>query len=335
MRSKRVLVALGVALGVLAIVPVASALEGGGVPFAGGRDIQAATALSTGFTYQGRLTDAGSPANAAYDFRFILYDSETGGGQVGTVIALKDDVQVVNGLFSVDLDFGASAFNGDARWLEIAVRPGSSSGTYTVLSPRQPVSAAPYALYAKAAGTLALPFANAASSPGVTGSSAGLLTITQSGTGIAVSGQRISTDASDFPAVVGTNSGGGAAVQGISSYPAGVGGKFTGATSIEIDGPLKVSGLARTAFSVGVILGPTTTCLADRAMVINQPAANGDANAMLFVTQVYDAPTPGTAKPVAVIYNPAGCAIGAGKWALVADAAFTGSEVYNVLVVKQ
>ncbi|MES4792658.1 MAG: hypothetical protein C4321_06410, partial [Chloroflexota bacterium] len=98
-----------------------------------------ATALTTTFTYQGRLTDAGSPANGTYDLRFILYDAETGGAQVGSIVT-KDDVPVANGLFSVELDFGANAFRGDARWLEIAVRPGSSTGAYTVLSPRQPVS---------------------------------------------------------------------------------------------------------------------------------------------------------------------------------------------------
>jgi len=45
------------------------------------------------------------------------------------------------------LDFGASPFNGQARWIEIGVRKDSNS-TYTVLAPRQAITAAPYALSA-------------------------------------------------------------------------------------------------------------------------------------------------------------------------------------------
>jgi hypothetical protein len=52
---------------------------------------------------------------------------------------------VSNGLFTTNLDFGTSAFQGDARWLQIAVRQ-SGGGSYTTLSPRQALTAAPYAL---------------------------------------------------------------------------------------------------------------------------------------------------------------------------------------------
>jgi len=60
-----------------------------------------------------------------------------------------DDQQVTDGLFTVDLDFGAGAFNGDARYLTIGVRPGSSTGAYTLLTPRVALTAAPYAQFAK------------------------------------------------------------------------------------------------------------------------------------------------------------------------------------------
>lgn len=106
------------------------------------------TALGTAFIYQGQLTDGSSLANGAYDFEFALYDAFSGGAQVGSTV-IRNDVPVSNGIFTVMLDFGASAFTGDARWLEIRVRPGASSGSYTTLSPRQPVTATPYALYAK------------------------------------------------------------------------------------------------------------------------------------------------------------------------------------------
>ena len=49
-------------------------------------------------------------------------------------------------LFHHRLDFGAGAFHGDARWLEVSVQcPGDTAAT---LFPRQELTAAPYALYA-------------------------------------------------------------------------------------------------------------------------------------------------------------------------------------------
>lgn len=98
-------------------------------------------------TYQGELSDAGAPASGIYDFQVRLWSALAGGVQAGSTIAL-DDVAVANGLFSVQLDFGAGVFSVPDRWLEIAVRPGSGSGAdpYTTLAPRQPVTAAPFAL---------------------------------------------------------------------------------------------------------------------------------------------------------------------------------------------
>ena len=96
------------------------------------------------FTYQGRLTDGGGPANGSYDFQFKLYDAASGGAWVGTIP--KDDVTVTDGLFMVELDFGSGVFTGDARYLEIGVRPGASTGAYTTLTPRQALTPAPYAL---------------------------------------------------------------------------------------------------------------------------------------------------------------------------------------------
>ncbi len=102
---------------------------------------------ATTFTYQGRLTDGGQPADGTYDLRFVLYDAEVGGSQIGGTIA-EDDVPVSDGLFTVVLDFGANIFTGASRYLEIGVRPGDSTGTFTVLAPRQAVTPAPYATFA-------------------------------------------------------------------------------------------------------------------------------------------------------------------------------------------
>ena len=106
--------------------------------------VQAET-LGTEFTYQGRLTEDGNPVNQACDFQFGLYDAVTAGSQVGTT-QTKTNVSVGNGLFSVPLDFGANAFTGDARWLDVTVRCPAGSGNYTALTPRQKLTATPYAL---------------------------------------------------------------------------------------------------------------------------------------------------------------------------------------------
>ena len=104
----------------------------------------------TGFTYQGKLIDGGVPANGTYDFQFRLFDALISGNQVGSTIT-QPGVTVTNGLFTVQLDFG-NVFNGTALYLEIGVRPGSSSGSYTTLSPLQPLSPTPYALYTTQSG---------------------------------------------------------------------------------------------------------------------------------------------------------------------------------------
>lgn len=101
------------------------------------------SAQTTAFTYQGSLRDGASPANGNYDFQFWLYDAVTGGTILGSGIG-KPNVAVVNGIFSVTLDFG-SQFSGADRFLEIRVRQ-AGQPTYTFLAPRQPVNSAPYSV---------------------------------------------------------------------------------------------------------------------------------------------------------------------------------------------
>ena len=98
----------------------------------------------TRFTYQGRLGSAGQPAHGAHDFAFRLFDAETSGTQVGTEQAVSS-LDVDQGVFSVQLDFGDAPFNAAPRWLEIRVRA-SGGGAYTTLSPRQRIGAAPFAI---------------------------------------------------------------------------------------------------------------------------------------------------------------------------------------------
>lgn len=103
--------------------------------------------LGAEFTYQGRLLESGSLANGNYELRFRLYDQLAGGNQVGAT-ALLTSVSVTNGLFTVNLDFGAAAFSGAPRWLEMDARRSGSVATPELLSPRQPVNPVPYAMFA-------------------------------------------------------------------------------------------------------------------------------------------------------------------------------------------
>lgn len=99
------------------------------------------------FTYQGTLSQGGQSANGSFEMQFLLYNAESGGGQIGSTAAVNP-VDVASGLFNVSLDFGAGAFDGAARWLEIQVRPMGDSDPFTTLTPRQTIGATPYALYA-------------------------------------------------------------------------------------------------------------------------------------------------------------------------------------------
>ena len=102
--------------------------------------------MGTAFTYQGQLTDDGSPGDGQYDFEFKLCDDPVAACTLASTTA--EDHQVDEGLFTVEIDFGTDVFNGQARWLEMGVRPGASVDPYTTLSPRQELTPSPYALRA-------------------------------------------------------------------------------------------------------------------------------------------------------------------------------------------
>jgi hypothetical protein len=109
--------------------------------------ITPAFAQGTAYTYQGRLNDAGSPANGNYELQFYLRDALTAGSPVGATNTVAP-VMASNGLFTVMLDFGPGMFTGAGRWLEIGVRTNGSVGAYATLSPRQPLTPVPYAITA-------------------------------------------------------------------------------------------------------------------------------------------------------------------------------------------
>lgn len=99
----------------------------------------------TAFTYQGLLKDAGGAVDQTCDFRFGLYDTSSSGSLIGAVVD-STGVSVSDGLFTVGLDFGASAFDGSRRYLEIEARCPAGGGGYTMLSPRQELAPAPHAM---------------------------------------------------------------------------------------------------------------------------------------------------------------------------------------------
>ncbi|MGA2248660.1 MAG: hypothetical protein ABSH48_27205, partial [Verrucomicrobiota bacterium] len=113
-----------------------------------------AAAQGTAFTYQGRLNSGSTPANGAYDLTFSLYNADAGGTQTGNTVT-DTAVGVTNGLFTAPVDFGSGVFTSTPYWLQIGVRP-SGAGTFTELTPRQPLTPTPYAVYAENANAAGL-----------------------------------------------------------------------------------------------------------------------------------------------------------------------------------
>lgn len=109
-------------------------------------DVSTILAQGTAFTYQGRLTASSVPQNGSYDLTFSLYDAALGGNALGTPVSTSA-VSVINGVFTVVLDFGGGVFDGRPLWLEIGVRP-ANIGNFNTLSPRQALTASPYAFFA-------------------------------------------------------------------------------------------------------------------------------------------------------------------------------------------
>ena len=113
------------------ILSIVTALAALGVP------------VNTSWTYQGQLQRSGAAYNGTCNFQFSLWDAASGGTQQGNTQTING-VNVVNGLFTVVLNFG-DWFTGDARWLGTSVQC-TGDGGFTLLDPRQPITAAPYAL---------------------------------------------------------------------------------------------------------------------------------------------------------------------------------------------
>src|SRR5262245_50676890 len=99
------------------------------------------------FTYQGRLSDNGNPANGRYDFRFSVYKVETNGLIIAGPLT-NVAVAVSGGLFNIPVDFGQQPFLGVNRFLDIAVRTNGSANPFIPIFPRIRITSAPYAIAA-------------------------------------------------------------------------------------------------------------------------------------------------------------------------------------------
>jgi hypothetical protein len=135
METKKILTIMVVALG-LTVCPV---------------KVSEAEPMGTAWTYQGRLMDDNKPMDGVYDLLFMLFNEPNGTGYQMPQTNDINDIDVIDGYFTVELDFGSSEFNGHAKWLEILVRPGDSNDVndYVTLSPRQEVTPTPYALHTR------------------------------------------------------------------------------------------------------------------------------------------------------------------------------------------
>jgi len=141
MKQKHIFI-LGLGIAIVFLLVASTGLVQAQEPQPGGVLVEQSLP-GTSFTYQGQLKKGGSPVNDTCSFQFSLYNVASGGTAMSTMTI--GSVSVNNGLFTTQIDFGSGRFNGTARWLEIAVEcPGDSS--YTTLSPRQALTATPYAL---------------------------------------------------------------------------------------------------------------------------------------------------------------------------------------------
>jgi hypothetical protein len=202
--------------------------------------------VNTSWTYQGQLRRSGAAYNGTCNFQFSLWNAASAGAQQGSTQTING-VNVVNGLCTAVLDFAdqfGDQFFGDARWLGTSVQC-SGDGGFTPLDPRQPITAAPYALSLRpGAGisndsglwTLRL----AMSAPG----SGSALSAANLGTGNAVSAASVngngvygSSGAGNGAGIFGINTGSGAGIYG-ENTGTGYAGQFVG--RVEVAGSLNV-----------------------------------------------------------------------------------------------
>ena len=249
----------------------------------------------TAFTYQGQIKNADGPVNGTCDFQFSLWDSPSNTtGQIGNIQSASD-LAVANGLFTASLDFGPTAFDGNGRWLQIAVACPSGSGSPTVLSPRQAITAAPDALFAAQAGTAssagsATTADTAASAPwngltGVPGTVAFLAAPSPCANGQVATWTGAAWSCGDD-----ANSGG--TITGVTAGTGLTGGGTSGAVTVGLN-PSYTDGRYQAKYLRTVVVGPGATQQASGSNLLAALSAVQNAN-----------PTPGPTTPYVLKIEP-------------------------------
>ena len=217
--------------------------------------------LTGAFAYTGRL----GVANGTYDLQFKLYDAATAGALVTPAI-VKENVAVRTQSYLVELAFAPKAFQGSARWLEAGWRPGTSTGAFTPLAPRELMTGTPYALYARS-----IPLAGTGSSVRAARSDHNHSGQTWAGT----SGLSVVNEGTGGAALFGVDgSAGGVGVYGSSISGAGVYARSQGTG-------LAASSLQAENTGGGIALWAQTTSSNDSAVVIANDAASGSGADLL------------------------------------------------------
>ncbi|MFN8497134.1 MAG: hypothetical protein U0641_04700 [Anaerolineae bacterium] len=213
MRARVLVAALLVALGFLVLGRLATAESPRADP-----TVTTPTPVPNTFTFQGQIQKNGGAVNGTCDLRFTLYDSISAGADVGGGSRLFAAQAVSNGVFTVSLPFG-DAFQGGDRWVQTDVRCPAGSGSFVTLTPRQHLTAAPYAF------GLRLPFTGSFASDG------DMFAMSNAGLGSAGHFVMTNPSATDHAALVG-ESVAGDGVDGISTNSFGLYGESAHAAGI-------------------------------------------------------------------------------------------------------
>ena len=247
-------------------------------------------------TYQGRLTNSGgTPLNTSVNVVFKLYDATNTAVWTSTVRSVTPS----NGLFTVYLGDGADP-SLDANTLATAASVGVTVGSDAEMTPRQRFNTV---------------FGHSDSTAGVVGSST---------TAYGIYGE--------------TNAGVG--VLGLASDASGIGVAATGAVSSSIalqvyNGGIKVAGAGIGTNTAAFIHQSTISNTNLGATEIDNVLTNGDQNAMLLVTQVFNpagAAPNNLVKSFGVAYNPA-----SQRWAIFLEdfSSMPPGINFNVMVIKR
>lgn len=254
----------------------------------------AQTLQGTQFSYQGQLKIDGQALTDTADFEFTLWDSDSAGNMTGSLVSVNN-VLVEDGRFTVQLDFGVP-FNGDARWLEIAVRSPAGGGGFSTLAPRQPLTATPYALALRGLRTTASGDGALPDSWNVIGGHP------ENSVGAGVAGATISGGGnSDIPNIVSSNFGtvgggqeniAGAFVStvggGRDNFASGIGSTVGGGSNNIANGLVSTVGGGQSNIASGSVsmvpggwdcqAGGESSLAAGRRAIVRDPATSGDTN---------------------------------------------------------